>query len=188
VSRSPAALVLVATALALLVSGCDKSSGGEASTRGGTSSVSTQTSPPTTSAAQETLTGEVAPSTVSEGLPKALPPDATLLPAAGGFAASGLQAQTDCRGRTGVARLTWRPAPESGPQRVAVTILPEVSDPHDFDLVRVVPETADSLLWKGLEGQAIHTWIVLTEHARGWAPSAPASFTGPSCKTDLSSP
>lgn len=180
-------------ALVALATGCGKKTS-QAATSAGTTSAPVETTvtqtQTETETETETVTVEVGPPTVTTGgTENALPSDANVLPPGGSLAASGLRAVTDCREGKGVALLRWSPSAEPGEsQRVAVTILPEERDPRKFELVHQVSPSARSLVWAGLSGQAIHTWIVLTRHETGWAPSARATFTGPPCAADFNSP
>jgi hypothetical protein len=112
-------------------------------------------------------------------------PAGTPLLSAASVAASRLIVELDCVQGKGVARLRWTPSAEPGEaQRIGVAALPNAADPRTFRLLGVVPPEASALTWKGVDGQASHTWLVLTKHAAGWAPSARVSFTGPSCAGD----
>ncbi|MEO8290675.1 MAG: hypothetical protein ABI649_06730 [Gaiellaceae bacterium] len=184
------ALLAAVLALALFAAGCGKKSSGGTTEGPGTTTLAAETTVNTqTTVTTETVTVTVAPPTATEGTNNALPAGAKVLPAGGSLAARALRAATECREGKGVARLRWVPAAEPGDsQRVAVTILPEERDPRKFELVRKVSPDARSLVWTGLSGQAIHTWIVLTQHEAGWAPSARATFVGPACTADFSSP
>jgi len=126
------------------------------------------------------------PATTSESV---LPPDAQLLESKPSLAATRLKVRLDCVEGHGVAHLGWTPAATPGEaQRLGMTILPDVTDPRDFDLLQPLPSSASTFTWAPLQGQAIHTWMVLTRHPDGWAPSARMSFTGPSCTADFNSP
>jgi hypothetical protein len=104
--------------------------------------------------------------------------------------ASELRAETGCDEtdpRVAYAQLGWRPAANRGVQRVQVTI-----DPRGFDRDAVVtsPEldsAADAERWLQLEGQAVHSWRVITASPVSslWYTSAVGRFEGPLCAVDL---
>lgn len=101
-------------------------------------------------------------------------------------AAHSLAAEVTCsqtETNQGLAHLSWAPAAPRGlEQRVDVTIFDFSSGSYESS-EPLSGETA-SLTWDRVNGQAIHSWRVVTRHADGWVTSATSTFEGPTCPAD----
>ena len=83
------------------------------------------------------------------------------------------------------ARLSWRPAARADEQRVAVTIYRDGFERPRYQRSRALPAGKASLVWRRIQGQAIHRWVVLTRRGDRWTASRPAKFEGPGCVADM---
>ncbi len=113
-------------------------------------------------------------------------------PAGGPGAATALRANPHCEAagtRAAVADLSWTAAPERGTQeRVALTKFADGFESGSFETSPPLSADASGFGWRGLNPGGVQFWRVLTLHGDVWTPSAVASFTGPTCVADYTSP
>jgi hypothetical protein len=118
-----------------------------------------------------------------------LPPDIPIQSINNQYSAFDLQATTYCDEgdlRRGVAELSWNVATTPGEeQRVQLTIVPNGFEQGYYQVSEsLVPQTT-TFVWAPLNGQAMHTWRILTLYNNEWFPSDIHQFTGPLCIADI---
>lgn len=84
-----------------------------------------------------------------------------------------------------VADLRWSPARAGAlEQRLAVTVHDGGFSSGLFTSSAPLTADSDSFTWTRMQGQANHTWVVLTLTPDGWVAGPPDTFVGPLCPID----
>jgi len=92
---------------------------------------------------------------------------------------------TDASPPRPVADLRWTPAQSGGlEQRIAVTVHDGGIESGLFTSSAPLKPDRGSFTWTRMQGQANHTWVVLTLTADGWTVGEPGTFVGPLCPVD----
>jgi len=106
---------------------------------------------------------------------------------ASGASASNLAAQAECTGtypNRGVAKLKWSIAqPRGTEQRVLVSIYGFREG--RFEATPPLPPDQTEYTWDRIQGQSVHSWMVLTRRGNAWEASPQETFDGPGCVADM---
>jgi hypothetical protein len=166
------AAVLMASVLAVLVSGCMLFN--FEPTRQPPSSVPT----PTTTTPSATPDSEVTAG------PVRTPPAEPIVE--GGDRATDLRSLGFCEPdspSTAAMALTWRSA-ATGEQLVAVATLPDGFESGRYTVSENLPAEQQEYTISPVEPGGVYYWRVLTRSGDGWTASEIATFTGPTCVVD----
>ncbi|MGH3646437.1 MAG: hypothetical protein ACRDTM_04575 [Micromonosporaceae bacterium] len=105
-----------------------------------------------------------------------------------GKAAGSLANTTRCETGTPYVELTWKPATDTGTQRVVYTPYADGYRNGRYAVTEDLPPTAGTVTLTRLSPGSAYTWLVLTRHGERWDASRTAQFLTPVCGADEISP